>query len=152
MDSIDKEILSIIQEDVSIPLSTIAKKVNLSTTPCFNRIKRMEEDGIITKKVALLNPKKIDLPLTIFLTISVAIRNPELLKDFINLLTSRQEVVGLYRLTGEADYLVKVVASSLEQYDEFSQEIIKEIEFETFNSYIVLKELKETTVLPIINK
>ena len=150
MDSIDKQILSIIQEDVSVPLSTIAKKVNLSTTPCFNRIKKMEEDGVIKKKVALLDPKKIDLPLTIFLTIRVAIRNPELLKDFINLLTSRKEVIGLYRLTGETDYLVKVVASSLEHYDIFSQEIIKEIEFENFNSYIVLKELKETTILPII--
>ena len=150
MDLIDKQILSIIQEDVSVPLSTIAKKVNLSTTPCFNRIKKMEEDGVIKKKVALLDPKKIDLPLTIFLTIRVAIRNPELLKDFINLLTSRKEVIGLYRLTGETDYLVKVVASSLEHYDIFSQEIIKEIEFENFNSYIVLKELKETTILPII--
>ena len=106
--------------------------------------------GVIKKKVALLDPKKIDLPLTIFLTIRVAIRNPELLKDFINLLTSRKEVIGLYRLTGETDYLVKVVASSLEHYDIFSQEIIKEIEFENFNSYIVLKELKETTILPII--
>ena len=149
MDSIDKQILSIIQEDVSVPLSTIAKKVNLSTTPCFNRIKKMEEDGVIKKKVALIDPKKINLPLTIFLTIRVAIRNPDLLKNFINLLSSREEVIGLYRLTGETDYLVKVVASSLEHYDIFSQEIIKEIEFENFNSYIVLKELKETTILPI---
>jgi len=151
MDNIDKEILNIIQNDANVPLTVIAKKVSLSTTPCFNRIKKLEEDGVIKKRVALLNSKKINLPITIFLTIRVDHHDEEWLDKFVKTLTGKEEVVGMYRLTGDTDYMLKIVANSIENYDKFSQELIKEIEFKSVNSYIVLKEIKDTTILPLKN-
>ena len=151
MDNIDKEILNIIQNDANVPLTVIAKKVSLSTTPCFNRIKKLEEDGVIKKRVALLNSKKINLPITIFLTIRVDHHDEDWLDKFVKTLTGKEEVIGMYRLTGDTDYLLKIVANSIENYDKFSQELIKEIEFKSVNSYIVLKEIKDTTILPLKN-
>ena len=93
MDIIDKKILYILQTDTSLPLSTIAKKVGLSTTPCFNRIKKLEEEGIIKKRVAIIDNNKINLPIIVFLSISVAQHSKEWLEEFVNKITSLKEVV-----------------------------------------------------------
>jgi len=149
MDIIDKKILYILQTDTSLPLSTIAKKVGLSTTPCFNRIKKLEEEGIIKKRVAIIDNNKINLPIIVFLSISVAQHSKEWLEEFVNKITSLKEVVEMYRLTGDTDYLIKVVASSIEEYDKFNQQLIKEINFRSLKSNIVLKEIKNTNELPL---
>ena len=149
MDTIDKKIISIIQADSSIPLATIAKKIGLSTTPCFNRIKKLEEDGVIKKRVALIDHNKINLPVIIFLSISVAAHNEEWLEDFIHKIKNYEEIVEMYRLTGDTDYLIKVVAESIEKYDKFNQKLIKEINFRSLKSNIVLSEIKNTTELPL---
>ena len=121
MDRIDIKILNILQKDASLPLATIAKKVDLSTTPCFNRIKKLEEMGVIKKRVAILDNKKINLPIVVFLSITVAQHSKEWLEKFIDKLSSFDEVVEIYRLTGNSDYLIKIVAKSIEQYDKFNQ-------------------------------
>ena len=149
MDLIDKKILSILQTDPSLPLSTIAKKIGLSTTPCFNRIKKLEEDGIIKKRVAIIDNNKINLPVIVFLSISVAQHSKEWLDEFVNKITSFEEVIEMHRLTGDTDYLIKVVASSIEEYDRFNQQLIKEINFRSLKSNIVLKEIKNTHELPL---
>ena len=149
MDRIDIKILNILQRDASLPLATIAKKVDLSTTPCFNRIKKLEEMGVIKKRIAILDNKKINLPIVVFLSITVAQHSKEWLEKFIDKLSSFDEVVEIYRLTGNSDYLIKIVAKSIEQYDNFNQVLIKEINFRSLNSNIVLKEIKNTTVLPL---
>lgn len=149
MDIIDKKILYILQTDTSLPLSTIAKKVGLSTTPCFNRIKKLEEEGIIKKRIAIIDNNKINLPIIVFLSISVAQHSKEWLEEFVNKITSLKEVVEMYRLTGDTDYLIKVVASSIEEYDKFNQQLIKEINFRSLKSNIVLKEIKNTNELPL---
>lgn len=149
MDLIDKKILSILQNDISLPLSTIAKKVGLSTTPCFNRIKKLEEDGIIKKRVAIIDNYKINLPIIVFLSITVAQHSREWLDEFVNKITSFQEVIEMHRLTGDTDYLIKVVAGSIEEYDKFNQKLIKEINFRSLKSNIVLKEIKNTNELPL---
>ena len=149
MDEIDKKILSIIQIDSSIPLATIAKKIGLSTTPCFNRIKKLEEDGVIKKRVALIDHNKINLPVVVFLSISVAAHSEEWLEDFINKIKNYDEIVEMYRLAGDTDYLIKVVAESIEKYDRFNQKLIKEINFRSLKSSIVLSEIKNTTKLPL---
>ena len=149
MDRIDIKILNILQRDASLPLATIAKKVDLSTTPCFNRIKKLEEMGVIKKRIAILDNKKINLPIVVFLSITVAQHSKEWLEKFIDKLSSFDEVVEIYRLTGNSDYLIKIVAKSIEQYDNFNQVLIKEINFRSLNSNIVLKEIKNTNVLPL---
>ena len=149
MDKIDKKILSILQEDSSLPLSTIAKRVDLSTTPCFNRIKKLEEDGVIKKRVAILDNNKINLPIIVFLSISVVSHNDEWLKKFVNKITSFEEVVEVYRLTGDTDYIVKVLTNSIEEYDSFNQKLINDVSFRSLKSNIVLKEIKNNTMLPL---
>ena len=149
MDKIDKKILSILQEDSSLPLSTIAKRVDLSTTPCFNRIKKLEEDGVIKKRVAILDNNKVNLPIIVFLSISVVSHNDEWLKKFVNKITSFEEVVEVYRLTGDTDYIVKVLTNSIEEYDSFNQQLISDVSFRSLKSNIVLKEIKNNTMLPL---
>ena len=151
MDLLDKKIISIIQNDSSLPLATIAKKIGLSTTPCFNRIKKLEEDGVIIKRVAIIDHNKINLPIVVFLSISVEQHSKEWLENFVEKLTRYDEIVEMYRLTGDSDYLMKVMAKSIEAYDKFNQQLIKEINFRSLNSNIVLKEIKNTTVLPLDN-
>ena len=140
MDLIDKKILSLLQRDASLPLTTIAKKVGLSTTQCFNRIKKLEEDGVIKKKVAIIDNRKIDLPVIVYLSINVAKHTKEWLDTFTNQVTSFDEVVEMYRINGDTDYLIKVVVQSIEAYDNFSQRLISEINFRSLKSNIVLKE------------
>jgi len=149
MDLIDKKILSILQADSSLPLSTIAKRVGLSTTPCFNRIKKLEEDGIIKKRVAIIDNYKVNLPIIVFLSITVAQHSKEWLDEFVNKIINFSEVIEMYRLTGDTDYLIKVVAGSIEEYDRFNQKLIKEINFRSLKSNIVLKEIKNTNELPL---
>ena len=151
MDLLDKKIISIIQNDSSLPLATIAKRIGLSTTPCFNRIKKLEEDGVIKKRVAIIDHNKINLPIVVFLSISVEQHSKEWLENFVEKLTRYDEIVEMYRLTGDSDYLIKVMAKSIEAYDKFNQLLIKEINFRSLNSNIVLKEIKNTTVLPLDN-
>ena len=151
MDLLDKKIISIIQNDSSLPLATIAKRIGLSTTPCFNRIKKLEEDGVIKKRVAIINHNKINLPIVVFLSITVEQHSKEWLENFVEKLTRYDEIVEMYRLTGDSDYLMKVMAKSIEAYDKFNQQLIKEINFRSLNSNIVLKEIKNTTVLPLDN-
>lgn len=151
MDLLDKKIISIIQNDSSLPLATIAKRIGLSTTPCFNRIKKLEEDGVIKKRVAIIDHNKINLPIVVFLSISVEQHSKEWLENFVEKLTRYDEIVEMYRLTGDSDYLMKVMAKSIEAYDKFNQQLIKEINFRSLNSNIVLKEIKNTTVLPLDN-
>ena len=150
MDYIDKKIIFILQRQADLPLSEISKRVGLSQTPCWNRIKKLEEDGIIEKKVTLINKRKVNLPITVFLMITVRNHNSDWMKKFGDILKKYKNILEAHRITGsQADYIIKVVAESIEEYDEFQQVLIKNIEFNSMSSGISLQELKSTTILPI---
>ena len=150
MDYIDKKIIFILQRQADLPLSEISKRVGLSQTPCWNRIKKLEEDGIIEKKVTLINKRKVNLPITVFLMITVRNHNSDWMKKFSEILKKYKNILEAHRITGsQADYIIKVVAESIEEYDEFQQVLIKNIEFNSMSSGISLQELKSTTILPI---
>ena len=150
MDYIDKKIIFILQRQADLPLSEISKRVGLSQTPCWNRIKKLEEDGVIEKKVTLINKRKINLPITVFLMITVRNHNSDWMKKFSEILKKYKNILEAHRITGsQADYIIKVVAESIEEYDEFQQVLIKNIEFNSMSSGISLQELKSTTILPI---
>ena len=150
MDYIDKKIIFILQRQADLPLSEISKRVGLSQTPCWNRIKKLEEDGIIEKKVTLINKRKVNLPITVFLMITVRNHNSDWMKKFSEILKKYKNILEAHRITGsQADYIIKVVAESIEEYDEFQQVLIKNIEFNSMSSGISLQELKNTTILPI---
>ncbi len=150
MDYIDKKIIFILQRQADLPLSEISKRVGLSQTPCWNRIKKLEEDGVIEKKVTLINKRKVNLPITVFLMITVRNHNSVWMKKFSEILKKYKNILEAHRITGsQADYIIKVVAESIEEYDEFQQVLIKNIEFNSMSSGISLQELKSTTILPI---
>ena len=150
MDYIDKKIIFILQRQADLPLSEISKRVGLSQTPCWNRIRKLEEDGVIEKKVTLINKKKVNLPITVFLMITVRNHNSDWMNKFSEILKKYKNILEAHRITGsQADYIIKIVAGSIEEYDEFQQVLIKNIEFNSMSSGISLQELKSTTILPL---
>lgn len=150
MDYIDKKIIFILQRQADLPLSEISKRVGLSQTPCWNRIRKLEEDGVIEKKVTIINKRKVNLPITVFLMITVRNHNSDWIKKFSEILKKYKNILEAHRITGsQADYIIKIVAGSIEEYDKFQQVLIKNIEFNSMSSGISLQELKSTTILPL---
>ena len=150
MDNTDKKILAVIQEKATIPLSELSKKVGISTTPCWNRIKKMEEEKIIKGRITLIERKKINLPITIFLSISVSTHSADWVVKFRSLIAQYDQIIEAHRLTGPgADYVLKIVATSIEDYDRFQQQLIKEIEFNKMSSSISLQEMKQSHIFPL---
>jgi Lrp/AsnC family transcriptional regulator len=150
MDNIDKKILSIIQRKAGIPLSELSKQVGISSTPCWNRIKKMEEEGIILSKITVLDNTKINLPIIVFLSVSISSSSNEWLDKFKEILNNNSKILEAYRLTGSnVDYLLKIIAPTIEEYDKFQQELIAQISFTHMSSSISLKELKKSNYLPL---
>ena len=150
MDYIDKKIIFILQRQADLPLSEISKRVGLSQTPCWNRIRKLEEDGVIEKKVTLINKRKVNLPITVFLMITVRNHNSDWMNKFSEILKKYKNILEAHRITGsQADYIIKIVVGSIDEYDEFQQVLIKNIEFNSMSSGISLQELKSTTILPL---
>ena len=150
MDDVDKKILSIIQKDATIPLSELSKKVGISKTPSWNRIRKMEEEGIIKSKVTVLDNKKINLSIVVFLSVSVSSHSEEWLINFQKILSQYDQIIEAHRLTGSStDYLLKIVSPSIEEYDKFQQRLINELKFTKMSSSIALKEIKKIHSLPL---
>ena len=150
MDKIDKQILFELQNNATIPLSELSKRVDISKTPCWNRIRKLEEEGVINSRVTVLDNKKINLNIVVFLSVSVSSHSQEWIDDFNATLSKYNQITEVYRLTGSTtDYLLKIVAPSIEEYDKFQQELIKEIKFTKLSSSIALKEIKKIHSLPL---
>ncbi|GIL00126.1 MAG: ArsR family transcriptional regulator [Alphaproteobacteria bacterium] len=149
MDRTDKMILSLLQEDATLPVADIAKRVGLSTTPCWRRIQKMEEDHIIERRVAVLNPEKVNVGVTVFVSITTAKHNHEWLKRFSEVIVKFPEVVSFYRMSGQVDYLLKVVVPDIAAYDAFYKKLVSEIDIEDVSSAFAMERIKETTQLPL---
>tara|TARA_Y100000588_G_scaffold392229_1_gene503349 strand:+ start:1519 stop:1980 length:462 start_codon:yes stop_codon:yes gene_type:complete len=144
MDDIDKKILKELQKNSSLPLSELSKRVGISSTPCWNRIKKMEELKIILSKSIILDNKKINLPITVFLSISIQNHSHEWLKNFQKIIQKYDEIIEVHRLTGSnSDYQLTILSSSIEEYDKFQQKIISEIECTNMSSHISLQTIKK---------
>ena len=150
MDEIDKRILISLQEDVSIPLSELSKKVGISSTPCWSRIRKLEKDGVIISKTIQIDQEKINLPITVFLSISIQNNTEAWLKNFKAVVDKYDEIIEVHRLTGSnVDYLLKILTSSINEYDNFQQQLIKEIKCTNMSSSISLKKLKKFKKFPL---
>ena len=152
MDEIDKKILSLLQNSATLPLSELSKRAGVSKTPCWNRIRKMEEGGVIKSRVTVLDNKKINLNIVVFLSVSVSSHSKEWVSDFQKILTRYDQIIEAYRLTGSStDYLLKIVAPSIAEYDNFQQQLINEVKFTKMSSSIALKEIKKIHSLPLNN-
>ena len=150
MDYIDKKILEELQKNSSQPLSELSKKVGLSNTPCWNRIKKLEEEKIIKSKSIIIDNKNINLPITVFLTISIQNHTESWLKNFEKIVNKYDQIIEVHRLTGRnSDYQITILSPSIEEYDKFQQTLIKEIECTNMTSHISLQTIKKNYKYPL---
>ena len=149
MDKLDIAILKILQKNVTVPLSELSKKVGISTTPCWNRIKKMEEENIIISKIAVLNNNKINLPLTAFLSISIPNHTQVWLDKFNIVVKKYDQIIEVHRVAGSSDYLLKIVSPSMDEYDKFQQILINEIQCTDMKTSFSQKEIKKNHYLPL---
>mgnify|MGYP001558825510 FL=1 len=130
-------------------MSDIAEKVGLSATPCWKRIKRLEKDGIIERRVAILNRDRLGLGVTVIVAIRTAKHSDEWLQIFADGVAKIPEVVEFYRMSGEIDYLLKVVARDIADYDRIYRKLTKVAELHDVSSSFAMQEIKSTTALPL---
>ena len=150
MDNIDKKILSELQKNSSIPLAQLSRNVKLSNTACWNRIKKLEEEKVILSRTIILDNEKINLPVTVFLMISIQNHTQEWLKNFENIVKKYDQIVEVHRLTGSnSDYQLKILSSSINEYNKFQQIIIKEMECTNMSSHISLQTIKKNKYIPL---
>ena len=149
LDRIDLEILAILQEDCTIAVSEIGKKVGLSTTPCWRRIQKLEEDGIIEGRVALLDPRKLNVGVTVFVFISTSQHSKEWLGRFHAAVEELPEVVEFYRMSGQVDYLLRIVVPDIQHYDVVYKKLISRIDLTDVSSSFAMEQIKFTTRLPL---
>ena len=147
-DDIDRRILDMLQEDSDTPMHVISETVGLSTNPCWRRIKRMEEAGLIKKRVALVDQQRANVPLTVFIGLSTTRHGIDWLEEFRKLIDEIPEIVEAYRLTGTVDYILKVAVPDMASYDAVYKRMIERLEFSQVNSMISMEELKFTTAIP----
>ena len=149
MDQIDKNILTLIQDDATLSLNEIADQVHLSRNACWNRVRQMEDKGIIRARVTLLDPERLNLGLTVFISVRTNNHTSDWLQRFHAAVRTLPEIIGIYRTTGEVDYLLQVVVPSMKAYDGLYQRLISKIELNDVSSSFVMEEIKRTTVLPL---
>ncbi|MGN6548366.1 MAG: Lrp/AsnC family transcriptional regulator [Pararhizobium sp.] len=149
MDRLDRKILRLLQEDTTLAVADIAKKVGLSTTPCWRRIQKLEEDGVVLRRVALLDPVKVNAKVTVFVSIRTNAHSHEWLKRFSEMIVDFPEVVEFYRMSGDVDYLLRVVVPDIAAYDAFYKRLIQKIEIRDVSSAFAMEQIKYTTQLPL---
>ena len=149
MDQIDRQILMQLQHNAAQPVADIARKVGLSVTPCWRRIQRMEEIGIIRKRVALLDSKAIGVGMSVFVAVRTDQHNADWLKNFAGMVADMPEVVEFYRMSGEVDYLLRVVVPDMGAYDSFYRKLIAHVQLTDVSSSFAMEEIKYTTALPL---
>ena len=149
MDNTDKKILALLQEDAAQPVADIARKVGLSVTPCWRRIQKLQEDGIIRARVALLDGAKVGFGMSVFVAIKTDQHNSDWLAEFADQVSKYTEVVEFYRMSGEVDYLLRVVVPDIASYDRFYKKLISEVKLTDVSSSFAMEQIKYTTALPL---
>ena len=149
MDQTDLRILRILQEDSSLPASDVAKKVGLSASPCWKRIKRMHDEGIIKYQISVLDAERLGFGLTVFINIKTGEHSTNWLKEFSATVTAMPEVMELHRIAGDVDYMLKVIVPDMAAFDAFYKGLIGTAALTEVSSYFAMETMKETTALPI---
>ena len=142
IDRLDREILRLISVDASLSLAEIAGKVGLTPTPCWKRIRRMEQDGIILRRVALLDPTKIGVPVSVFVAVETSDHSSQWLERFAVVVEAMPEIVDAWRMSGDVDYLLHVVVADIASYDDFYRRLIAAVPLRNVTSRFAMERLK----------
>ncbi|WP_343858693.1 Lrp/AsnC family transcriptional regulator [Aliiglaciecola litoralis] len=149
MDAIDKAILRLLQHDLTLSVNHIAEQVGLSTTPCWRRIQQLEKKGVIKQRVALVDPELVGLGMTVFVQVKAGKHDDKWLNHFAKHAGLLEEVVEFYRMSGEYDYMLKVVVADLKAFDKFYKRLVTGIDLSDVTSSFAMEQIKYTTVLPV---
>ncbi len=150
MDAIDRKILAVMQEDASLSVAEIGNRVGLSSTPCWKRIQRLEADGVILKRVAVVDQAKIGLGITVFVSVETGDHSQDWLDRFAQVVGAMPEVMEFYRMAGDVDYMLRVVAPDIQGYDAFYKRLIGTVPLKNVTSRFAMEKIKSTTALPIV--
>jgi Lrp/AsnC family transcriptional regulator len=149
LDARDRQILEILQADALTPLAEVAERVGLSTTPCWRRIQRLEQAGVIRRRVALLDPAQLNVGVTVFVSVRTSQHNAAWLQRFRRAVDEIPEIVEAYRMSGDVDYLLRVVVPDIAGYDAVYKRVIEKVELSDVSSGFSMEVLKQTTALPL---
>jgi len=149
LDAIDLKILGEVQKDATLPVAAIAERVGLTATPCWRRIQRLETEGYIRRRVALLDAKSLNVGVTVFIAVRTNQHNERWLKQFHDAVAGMPEVVDFFRMSGEIDYLIRAVLPDIEAYDGLYKRLIARVDIEDVSSMFAMEQIKSTTELPL---
>lgn len=149
LDEMDVKILRILQDDCTRPIADIGKEVGLSTTPCWRRVQKLEEAGVIKRRVAILDAKQVNAGVTVFVSIKTDKHSNAWLEKFHNAVTDFPEIIEFYRMSGDVDYLLRVAVPDIAAYDDFYKKLIARIEIAKVSSAFAMEQMKYTTALPL---
>lgn len=149
MDKIDKTILEILQADAAASLQEVSEQVGLSTTPCWRRIQRLEKEGFIRRRVALLDADKLNVGVTVFVSVRTSEHNDKWFRKFTAVVAAIPQIVEFYRMSGDVDYLLRVVVPDIKAYDAVYKRLIREIALSDVSSSFAMEQIKYTTALPL---
>ena len=149
MDATDRKILAILQDDASLSVADIAARVNLSQTPCWRRIQKLTDSGVITKRVALVDPDALGLGLTVFVEIETGDHSQEWLGKFAAAIKEMPEVMEIYRMAGDVDYMLRITVPSMAAVDTFYQRLISLVPLKNVTSRFAMERVKYTTAYPV---
>jgi len=150
MDATDLKILAILQEDASLPVAEVANRVNLSQTPCWRRIQKLEESGVIARRVAIADPDKIGFGLSVFVEIETGDHSAAWLEGFAAAIIDMPDVMEVYRMAGDVDYLLRIAVSSMADYDTLYRKLIAAVPLKNVTSRFAMERVKFTTAYPVL--
>jgi Lrp/AsnC family transcriptional regulator len=149
LDRLDYAILGALQLDGSLSVAALAERVGLSSTPCWKRLKRLEDEGYLSGRVALVHPQKVGLPVTVFVSVRTQHHDDKWLAQFAAAVSALPEVQELHRMSGDVDYLLKVVTTDIGGYDRFYKKLIQAAPISGVSSAFSMEQIKSTTALPL---
>jgi len=149
MDKLDKKILELLQKDGGLTAAELADRIGLSKAPCWRRIKRLEEEGVIKQTVALLDARSLNLGTTVFVTLKTGNHSEAWFEKFVKAVRDIPEVTEIHRMSGDVDYLMRIVVPDIDAYDQVYKRLIAAVEFQDVSASFALETIKYTTALPL---
>ena len=149
LDSIDRKLLELLQADAEIQVADLAAQVGLSATPCWRRVQRLKEAGVIKRQVVLVDRDKVNVGVTVFVAVRTSTHSQEWFERFRGAVQAIPEVVEFYRMSGDVDYLLRVVVPDIRAYDTVYQRLTKAVSLSDVSSSFAMEEIKHTTALPL---
>lgn len=149
LDAIDRKILTVLQQDATLPLQAVAERAGLSPSPCWRRIQKLEQGGYIRARVTLLDPDRMNVGVTVFVAVRTSQHSLEWLEKFASAVKEIPEVIEFYRMSGDVDYLLRVVVPDIAAYDAVYKRLIQRVELADVSSSFAMERIKYTTALPV---